>query len=110
MVADASPKVVVILALGAVALVFFGAHLRSVLKRLDPPGRMANAAFAGALVAAVGFMVSAGLHGALTDAADQADSRVRPLSRRALRIERPARVLIRARKPCLRARRRVFGW
>ena len=46
----------------------------------------------------------------LTDAADQADSRVRPLSRRALRIERPARVLIRARKPCLRARRRVFGW
>ena len=46
----------------------------------------------------------------LTDAADQAESRVRPLSRRALMIERPARVCIRARKPCLRARRRVFGW
>ena len=42
--------------------------------------------------------------------ADQADSRVRPLSRRALMIDRPARVRIRARKPCLRARRRVFGW
>jgi hypothetical protein len=46
----------------------------------------------------------------LTDAADQAESRARPLSRRALMIERPARVRIRARKPCLRARRRVFGW
>lgn len=44
------------------------------------------------------------------DPADQADSRVRPLARRALRIARPARVLIRARNPCLRARRRVFGW
>jgi len=27
-----------------------------------------------------------------------------------LRMERPARVRIRARKPCLRARLRVFGW
>ena len=46
----------------------------------------------------------------LTNATDQAESRARPLSRRALMIERPARVRIRARKPCLRARRRVFGW
>jgi hypothetical protein len=35
---------------------------------------------------------------------------VRPLSRLALMIARPARVRMRARKPCLRARRRVFGW
>jgi hypothetical protein len=40
----------------------------------------------------------------------QADNRLRPFSRRALMIERPARVRIRARKPCFRARRRVFGW
>jgi hypothetical protein len=46
----------------------------------------------------------------LADAPDQADRRVRPLSRRALMIERPARVRIRARNPCLRARRRVLGW
>ncbi len=46
----------------------------------------------------------------LVDPADQADSRARPLSRRALMMERPARVRIRARNPCLRARRRVFGW
>ena len=45
-----------------------------------------------------------------TDPPDQADSRVRPLSRLALMIERPARVRMRARKPCLRARRRVLGW
>ena len=36
--------------------------------------------------------------------------RARPLARRFLRIARPARVFIRARKPCLRLRRRVFGW
>ncbi len=47
---------------------------------------------------------------AAADPPDQADSRVRPLSRRALMIDRPARVRIRARKPCLRARRRVLGW
>jgi hypothetical protein len=35
---------------------------------------------------------------------------VRPLSRLALMIARPARVRMRARKPCLRARRRVLGW
>jgi hypothetical protein len=44
------------------------------------------------------------------DPPDQAESRVRPLSRLALMIARPARVRMRARKPCLRARRRVLGW
>jgi len=42
-------------------------------------------------------------------AADQADRRWRPLSRRDLRMARPARVLIRARKPCFLARWRLFG-
>ena len=46
----------------------------------------------------------------LVDPTDQADRRERPLRRRALMIERPARVRIRARNPCLRARRRVLGW
>jgi hypothetical protein len=32
------------------------------------------------------------------------------LSRLALRIARPARVFMRARNPCLRLRRRLFGW
>jgi hypothetical protein len=40
----------------------------------------------------------------------QAESRFRPRERRRLRIIRPARVDIRARKPCLRLRRRTFGW
>jgi hypothetical protein len=35
---------------------------------------------------------------------------VRPFRRRAARMARPARVLIRWRKPCVLARRRVFGW
>jgi hypothetical protein len=54
--------------LGAVALLFFACHLRGALRLLDPIGRMANAAFAGAVTAAVGFMVAAGFHGALTEA------------------------------------------
>ncbi len=36
--------------------------------------------------------------------------RLRPLRRRAARIDRPARVRIRRRKPCVFVRRRVFGW
>jgi hypothetical protein len=40
----------------------------------------------------------------------QAESRVRPLVRRAPRIERPARVRMRRRKPWVLARRRLFGW
>ncbi len=46
---------------------------------------------------------------ALADPVDQADRRARPLARRDLSTARPARVLIRARKPCLRARRRLLG-
>src|SRR5688500_1580453 len=40
----------------------------------------------------------------------QADSLGRPLRRRDDRIERPARVRMRSRKPCFLARRRLFGW
>ncbi len=40
----------------------------------------------------------------------QADSSARPLRRRAAMIARPARVLIRWRKPCVLARRRLLGW
>jgi hypothetical protein len=41
---------------------------------------------------------------------DQAVSEPRPLRRRPDTIARPARVRIRSRKPCTRARRRLFGW
>ena len=34
----------------------------------------------------------------------------RPLERRLARMDRPARVRIRKRKPCVFARRRVLGW
>jgi hypothetical protein len=47
---------------------------------------------------------------ALADPVRQAERRARPLARRFLSTARPARVLIRARKPCLRARRRLLGW
>ncbi len=40
----------------------------------------------------------------------QADSSARPLRRRPARMARPARVAIRARKPCVLARRRLLGW
>ncbi len=40
----------------------------------------------------------------------QADSSLRPLRRRADSTARPARVRIRSRKPCVLARRRLFGW
>jgi hypothetical protein len=40
----------------------------------------------------------------------QADSVRRPLRRRFDTIARPARVLIRSRNPCTRARLRLFGW
>jgi hypothetical protein len=46
---------------------------------------------------------------AFADPADQAESRARPLSRRDFSTARPARVLMRARNPCLRARRRLLG-
>jgi hypothetical protein len=47
---------------------------------------------------------------AKTRCCDQADNARRPLRRRLDTIERPARVRIRRRKPCTRARRRLFGW
>ena len=40
----------------------------------------------------------------------QAESFERPLRRRLAKMARPARVRMRRRKPCLRARRRLFGW
>ncbi len=40
----------------------------------------------------------------------QADSRARPLARLFFKIERPARVRMRARKPCFRLPRRLLGW
>ena len=40
----------------------------------------------------------------------QAESSERPLRRRAARMARPARVRMRRRKPCVLARRRLFGW
>ena len=43
------------------------------------------------------------------DRRDQADSSRRPLRRRAEMIARPARVRMRSRKPCVLARRRLFG-
>jgi hypothetical protein len=49
-------------------------------------------------------------HGVPRRRADQAESFSRPLRRRAERMVRPARVRIRRRNPCVRARRRLFGW
>ena len=46
---------------------------------------------------------------AFADPVDQAERRARPLARRDFNTARPARVLMRARKPCLRARRRLLG-
>jgi hypothetical protein len=45
----------------------------------------------------------------IPDSMDQADSRARPRSRRAFKMARPARVLMRWRKPCFFARRRLLG-
>jgi hypothetical protein len=47
---------------------------------------------------------------AVTPATNQAVRVRRPLRRRPDTIARPARVRIRSRKPCTRARRRLFGW
>jgi hypothetical protein len=57
--------------LGSISLLFFGGHWRALLRMLNPSGRMANVALAGATVAATGFFVAALIHGALTDAAQQ---------------------------------------
>jgi len=55
-------------------------------------------------------MPQPGIRGQHSSGSPQAESRLRPLSRRAATIVRPARVRIRNRKPCVRARRRLFGW
>ncbi len=44
------------------------------------------------------------------DGAGQTLTRARPLRRRAESTARPARVRMRSRKPCVFARRRLFGW
>jgi hypothetical protein len=57
--------------LGSIALLFFAAHLRGVLRSIDPAGRTAGAAYAGAVVSAGGFLFAAAVHGALTEAANE---------------------------------------
>ena len=54
--------------------------------------------------------VACGKHRRKTRRYDQALSARRPLRRRLETTDRPARVRIRKRKPCTRARRRLFGW
>jgi hypothetical protein len=54
--------------------------------------------------------IRSGEHEAVLTRASYADSSVRPLRRRAARMERPARVRMRRRNPCTLARRRLFGW
>src|SRR5258708_27867820 len=54
---------------------------------------------------------SIGYHRRADDgSADQTLTRARPLRRRAASTARPARVRMRSRKPCVLARRRLFGW
>jgi hypothetical protein len=60
-----------LVALGAVALLFFSGHWRGILRTLNPAGRMADVALVGASVASAGFLVAALIHGALTDAAQK---------------------------------------
>jgi hypothetical protein len=61
-----------LVALGAIALLFFAAHWRSVLRILDPGGRMGNVALTGATVASAGFLTGAMIHAALAEAANKA--------------------------------------
>lgn len=61
-------------AIGAVALLFFGAYWRAVLKRLHPSGRLsADVALAGAVVAATGLAVGSLIHAALAEAAQTSE-------------------------------------
>jgi hypothetical protein len=46
---------------------------------------------------------------ATVETSDQADSRLRPFRRRAFKTARPARVDMRARKPCFTERRFLLG-
>ena len=67
------------------------------------------AAFSDAMAEPASLGPEAVEHRPVTDAPDQADSRVRPLARRAFRMARPARVDMRCRKPCRLDRRRTLG-
>ena len=51
-----------------------------------------------------------GIRAFALDCPGQADRRTRPRRRRAFRIDRPARLDMRWRKPCLRDRLRLLGW
>jgi hypothetical protein len=55
-------------------LLFFVSILRHELRRAGGTGQLANAAFAGGVVAAVGFGILAFVHFALADAADSANT------------------------------------
>ena len=57
-----------------------------------------------------GQAVAGGEHERVLKPRPQAARRLRPLRRREDRIERPARVRIRRRKPWVLCRRRLFGW
>jgi hypothetical protein len=48
--------------------------------------------------------------GSVSNRANQADNRARPLRRRAFTTARPARSAIRCRNPCRLERLRTFGW
>ena len=61
-----------ILALSLPFLLFFVSSLRYELRRAGGTGQLANAAFAGGVLAAVGFGILAFVHYALADAADSA--------------------------------------
>jgi hypothetical protein len=61
-----------ILALAVPFLVFFVSTLRHDLRRAGGTGQLANAAFAGGTIAAVGFGILSFIHFALADAADSA--------------------------------------
>jgi hypothetical protein len=61
-----------ILALGIPFLLFFVSTLRYELRRAGGTGQLANAAFGGGVMAAMGFGILAFVHYALADAADNA--------------------------------------
>ena len=63
-----------LVALGAVPLLFFAAYFGAVMRRLHPSGRLsANAAAAGAVVAATGLAVQSLFHAALAEAAQASE-------------------------------------
>jgi len=82
-------------------MVWNGAHLEEIVTESAPlPKR-------GGEILAPGNAARPGQ--ALPDAI-QADSRARPLARRALSTARPPLVLMRARNPCVRLRLSLLGW